>query len=98
VRRTTLALGVFSSCSLAVSTSSAAGNPFGAPSEVAVSNDASLAVTGQSQSDGNLSTFSFTIAPAADYFVIRGLSLGLAAFYMHLRARTQQRRPAAPRP
>jgi hypothetical protein len=56
---------------------------FGGPGTLAISSDFNLGFTGQSVSNNGPSTWTFTLAPAADYFVIQGLSIGGQVAYAH---------------
>jgi hypothetical protein len=56
---------------------------FGGPGTLAISNDMNLGFYGSSISDNGGSSWTFTLAPAADYFVIQGLSLGAQVVYTH---------------
>ena len=60
---------------------------FGGPRTLAISSDMNLELGGQSTNNGGPSSWTFVVAPAADYFVIRGLSLGgqIAFTHTHLR-------------
>jgi hypothetical protein len=50
---------------------------------LAISNDANLALQGTSTSDNGGSTFTLTLMPAVDYFVIQNLSIGGYVLYQH---------------
>jgi hypothetical protein len=56
---------------------------FGGPGTFAVSNDANVSVIGSSVSDNGGSSWTLTLAPAADYFVMQGLSVGGQIAYIH---------------
>jgi hypothetical protein len=56
---------------------------FGGPGTLAISSDMNLGFTGSSVSEGGGSTWTFLLAPAADYFVIQGLSVGGQIVYSH---------------
>jgi hypothetical protein len=57
---------------------------FGAPGTLAISSDANVGLSGSSISRGGGSSWTFTIAPAADYFLpVRGLSIGGQISYTH---------------
>jgi hypothetical protein len=55
---------------------------FGSQGELVISSDAQFFLAGQS---GGLSSTVLSVAPAADYFVVRGLSLGAAVSYTYAR-------------
>ena len=62
---------------------------FGGPGQMAVSSDMQLGFQGQSYSAPNgqaspSSTTEVTLAPAADFFVIQGLSVGGQLIYFHV--------------
>jgi hypothetical protein len=59
---------------------------FGGPGTLAISNDMNLGFFGSSTSEGGGSTWTFLLAPAADYFVIQGLSIGAQIVYSHTHA------------
>ena len=61
---------------------------FGGPGTLAISNDMNLGFFGSSTSEGGGSSWTFLLAPAADYFVIQGLSLGGQGVYSHLHLST----------
>ena len=56
---------------------------FGGPGTFAVSNDANVSIIGQSVSNNGGSSWTLSLAPAADYFVMQGLSLGGQISYTH---------------
>jgi hypothetical protein len=56
---------------------------FGGPGTLAISNDMNLGFYGSSISEGGGSSWTFLLAPAADYFVIQGLSVGGQISYRH---------------
>ena len=56
---------------------------FGEQGQLAISNDVDLGFLAQSTSDGGGTTMTLSIAPAVDYFVLRGLSLGGQLFFTH---------------
>jgi hypothetical protein len=56
---------------------------FGGPGTFAVSNDANVSVIGHSVSNNGGSSWALTLAPAADYFVMEGLSVGGQIEYVH---------------
>jgi hypothetical protein len=58
--------------------------PFGAPGTLAISSDANVTLSGSSVSGGGGSSWTLTLAPAADYFLpVRGLSIGGQISYTH---------------
>jgi len=57
---------------------------FGGPGTLAISSDMNLGFFGSSTNEGGGSTWTFLIAPAADYFVIQGLSVGGQISYSHI--------------
>lgn len=60
-----------------VSTAALADGPtFGSANQLAISSDSNLQLTHTSVTQGGGTTTTFTFLPAADYFVINGLSLG----------------------
>jgi hypothetical protein len=59
---------------------------FGGPGTLAISSDMNLGFFGSSISEGGGSTWTFLLAPAADYFVIQGLSVGGQISYSHVHA------------
>jgi hypothetical protein len=84
--RTTILLGcVLAGATLAPSTARAQAADFGAPGELAISSDAQVSLLGQSYSGNGApgSTFQLVLQPAADYFIIRNLSLGGYLEYAH---------------
>jgi hypothetical protein len=56
---------------------------FGGPGTLAISSDMNLGFFGSSVSEGGGSSWTFLLAPAADYFIIQGLSLGGQISYRH---------------
>jgi len=56
---------------------------FGGPGTLAISSDMNLGFYGQSVSNNGGSSWTFLLAPAADYFVIQGLSIGAQISYEH---------------
>jgi len=56
---------------------------FGGPGTLAISSDMNLGFFGSSTSEGGGSSWTFLLAPAADYFVIQGLSVGGQISYAH---------------
>jgi hypothetical protein len=56
---------------------------FGGPGTLAISSDMNLGFYGSSTSEGGGSSWTFLLAPAADYFVIQGLSVGGQILYRH---------------
>jgi hypothetical protein len=56
---------------------------FGGPGTLAISSDMNLGFYGSSVTEGGGSSWTFLLAPAADYFVIQGLSLGGQISYSH---------------
>jgi hypothetical protein len=56
---------------------------FGGPGTLAISSDMNLELSGQSVSQGGASSWDFILAPAADYFVIQGLSVGGEIAFTH---------------
>ena len=56
---------------------------FGGPGTLAISSDFNLGLSGQSTNNQGPSSWTFTLAPAADYFVIQGLSIGGMVSYAH---------------
>ena len=56
---------------------------FGGPGTLAISNDMNLGFFGSSTTESGGSTWTFLLAPAADYFVIQGLSVGAQIVYSH---------------
>jgi hypothetical protein len=59
---------------------------FGGPGTLAISSDMNLGFFGSSTSEGGGSMWTFLLAPAADYFVIQGLSIGGQIVYSHTHA------------
>jgi len=59
---------------------------FGGQGQLAISTDAQLSFQGQSYSGNNApgSQLLFVLQPAADYFVIQGLSIGAQLLYEHI--------------
>jgi hypothetical protein len=57
---------------------------FGGPGTLAISSDMNLGFAGSSTTEGGGSTWTFILAPAADYFVIQGLSVGGQISYSHI--------------
>jgi hypothetical protein len=60
---------------------------FGGPGTLVISSDMNLELAGQSTNDGGPSSWTFVVAPAADYFVIQGLSLGGQIGFTHTHLR-----------
>jgi len=61
---------------------------FGGPGTLAISSDMNLGFYGSSISNNGGSTWTFVLAPAVDYFIIQGLSLGGQISYSHTHAST----------
>jgi hypothetical protein len=82
--RTSILVGSFLAASaLMPGTARAQAQDFGNKGQLAILNDSNLQLTGTSESNNGGSSFTFSVLPSVEYFVIDNLSLGGFVEYAH---------------
>jgi len=83
MRTSLLVGGLLGALVLLPATARAQAQDFGNKGQLAILNDSNLQLTGTSESNNGGSSFTFSVLPSVEYFVIDNLSLGGFVEYAH---------------